>query len=111
MSMDYPAYCPHCKANVEGCEEHHAGRAPSPGFGPGVCPVVQERNAALAVVRAVYQESKAIHSEYKKLPEALRAEIEGKPAPKTGGALHCREHGGYGFSADCIECRDFEARR
>jgi hypothetical protein len=44
----------------------------------GIVRVTSERNAALAVVRAVYLESKAIHAAYKSLPEALRQEVEGK---------------------------------
>jgi hypothetical protein len=48
MSRDNPRHCPHCKANVEDCEEHHAGRRSFPGFGPGVCPVVTELEALRA---------------------------------------------------------------
>lgn len=40
--------------------------------------VLAERDAALAVIRAVYEESTAIHAAYKQLPEALRAQVEGR---------------------------------
>lgn len=42
--------------------------------------------------------------------DAIRAQLRGPPR-KSGASLHCPEHGGTGFSNDCIECRDFEARR
>lgn len=35
-----------------------------------------ERDAALAVVRAVFLESSKIHAAYKRLPETLRREVE-----------------------------------
>jgi len=63
--------------------------------------VTAERNVALAVVRAVYRESKAIHAAYKLLPEALRQEVE-----SVGGPGHCQMHGGYGFQSDCVDCRE-----
>jgi len=25
--------------------------------------------------------------------------------PRSGGARYCREHGGYGFMGDCIDCK------
>ena len=61
--------------------------------------VTAERNAALAVVRAVYQESKAIRAAYKELPEHLRQEVE-----RPGTAFRCKRHGGYGFQSDCADC-------
>ena len=36
-----------------------------------------------------------------------------KPADPTvrPSAMLCKEHGGYGFSSDCVACRDFQAHQ
>lgn len=53
---------------------------------------------------AIVERVRGRQAEKRKLLEQLPA--QNRPSPRL-----CGEHGGMGFTEDCIKCRDFEARR